>query len=69
MKNPIDNQRRPVTPAPFLRMSTPAEPSAEDEGDDLDDLLDETGAVTNRSNGKTGTETKAEPDPKPKPTQ
>jgi hypothetical protein len=36
----------------------------DDDSDDLDDELDETGAVTNRSNGKSGTDTTAEPDPK-----
>jgi len=37
------------------------------EGDDLDDELDETGAVTNRSDGKSGTNTTAEPDPTKQP--
>jgi hypothetical protein len=39
----------------------------DDIDDDLDDLLDETGAVVNRGNGKSGTDTEAEPDRKPKP--
>ncbi|MDR5755215.1 MULTISPECIES: hypothetical protein [unclassified Caballeronia] len=37
----------------------------EDADDDLDDVLDETGEIANRSNGKSGTDTQAEPDPKP----
>ena len=45
-------------------MATQADPPADENDDDLDDLLDETGAVTNRSNGKTGTNTEAEPDKK-----
>ncbi|MDR6411577.1 hypothetical protein [Paraburkholderia terricola] len=32
------------------------------DSDDLDDELDRTGEVANRSNGKTGTNTEAEPD-------
>ncbi|WP_250536765.1 hypothetical protein [Caballeronia sp. AZ10_KS36] len=51
--------RRSTAPT-ALWMSTPSDES----DDDLDDVLDETGAVTNRSNGKTGTNTEAEPDPK-----
>ncbi|MDR5837412.1 hypothetical protein [Caballeronia sp. LZ034LL] len=44
---------------------TPTPP--DDDSDDLDDVLGETGDIVNRSNGKTGTATEAEPDPKPKP--
>lgn len=36
--------------------------AADNDDDDLDDLLSETGDVTNRSSGKTGTNTTAEPD-------
>ncbi|MFM0048115.1 hypothetical protein [Caballeronia grimmiae] len=51
-------------PPPVIRsMSTPDEP-ADADSDDLDDVLDETGAVTNRSDGKTGTDTEAEPNRK-----
>jgi hypothetical protein len=39
--------------------------NTETDADDLDDLLDETGEIANRSNGKTGTYTEAEPDKKP----
>lgn len=41
-----------------------SDPPADENDDDLDDELDETGAVTNRSNGKSGTNTEAEPDKK-----
>jgi len=47
-------------------MTTENTPMQGDEDrDDLDDELDETGTVVNRSNGKSGTDTTAEPDPKP----
>jgi hypothetical protein len=60
MTNQLHMLSRPT--APFIAMSSG------DESDDLDDLLDETGEVTNRSNGKTGTDTTAEPDhDKPQP--
>jgi len=45
-------------------MATQADPPSDENDDDLDDQLDETGAVTNRSNGKSGTNTEAEPDKK-----
>lgn len=45
-------------------MSTPPDEPSDADSDDLDDLLDETGAVTNRSDGKTGTDTEAEPNRK-----
>ncbi|MDR5740629.1 MULTISPECIES: hypothetical protein [unclassified Caballeronia] len=51
---------------PFIHMmSTPDDESTDADSDDLDDVLDETGAVTNRSDGKTGTDTEAEPNRKP----
>ena len=50
---------------PIVRsMSTPDDEPADADSDDLDDVLDETGAVTNRSDGKTGTDTEAEPNRK-----
>lgn len=45
-------------------MSTPPNEPSDADSDDLDDVLDETGAVTNRSDGKTGTDTEAEPNRK-----
>jgi len=52
-------------PPPVIRsMSTPDDEPADADSDDLDDMLDETGAVTNRSDGKTGTDTEAEPNSK-----
>lgn len=36
-----------------------------DDSDDIDEELDETGEVTNRSSGKSGTDTSAEPERKP----
>lgn len=52
-------------PPPVIRsMSTPDDEPADADSDDLDDMLDETGAVTNRSDGKTGTDTEAEPNRK-----
>ncbi|AFT89142.1 hypothetical protein [Paraburkholderia phenoliruptrix] len=47
-----------------LSAATDSDPPAGENDDDLDDELDETGAVTNRSNGKSGTDTEAEPDKK-----
>ncbi|SAL78916.1 hypothetical protein [Caballeronia telluris] len=66
MTNQIDVHGRLNAPVSSLLMSTPPNPSAEDDSEDLDDVLDETGAVTNRSKGKSGTDTKAEPDLKGK---
>ena len=43
-----------------MMTSTESDPPAGEN----DDELDETGAVTNRSNGKSGTNTEAEPDKK-----
>ncbi|WP_027213871.1 hypothetical protein [Burkholderia sp. WSM2232] len=54
----------PLHPIAASFMATQAEPPADENDDDLDDQLDETGAVTNRSNGKSGTNTEAEPDKK-----
>jgi hypothetical protein len=47
-----------------MMTATESDPPAGENDDDLDDELDETGAVTNRSNGKSGTNTEAEPDKK-----
>lgn len=47
-----------------MSMAAESDPPAGENDDDLDDELDETGAVTNRSNGKSGTNTEAEPDKK-----
>ena len=46
----------------FNSMAAESDPPTGENDDDLDDELDETGAVTNRSNGKSGTNTEAEPD-------
>lgn len=54
----------PVRHVPVFGMAAASDPPADENDDDLDDELDETGAVTNRSNGKTGTDTEAEPDKK-----
>ncbi|AXF18360.1 hypothetical protein [Paraburkholderia caledonica] len=54
----------PVRHVPVIGMAAQSDPPAGENDDDLDDELDETGAVTNRSNGKTGTDTEAEPDKK-----
>ncbi len=48
----------------FASMAAESDPPTGENDDDLDDELDETGAVTNRSNGKSGTDTEAEPDKK-----
>jgi hypothetical protein len=57
----------PTAAEPLFLMSAGVDDrAAEDDSDDLDDLLDDTGAVVNRGNGKSGTATEAEPDPKPK---
>jgi hypothetical protein len=45
------------------RFSSPREEDAD--VDDIDDELDATGAITNRSDGKSGTSTRVEPDRKP----
>ncbi|WP_063786778.1 hypothetical protein [Caballeronia cordobensis] len=45
-------------------VSTPPGPSADDESDDIDDLLNEAGAIVHRSTGEAGTKTEAQPDPK-----
>lgn len=67
MTSHFDIHELPAVSVHFLLISMPPTPSAYDESDDLDDLLDETGATVHRSTGKTGTDTEAEPDPKPKP--
>ena len=67
MTSHFDIHELPAVSVHFLLISTPPTPSAYDESDDLDGLLDETGATVHRSTGKTGTDTEAEPNPKPKP--
>ena len=67
MTSNFDILHLPAMPVRFPLVSTPPGPSADDESDDLDDLLDETGATVHRSTGEAGAETEAEPDPKPKP--
>ncbi|MFP3582019.1 hypothetical protein SCB29_00265 [Paraburkholderia sp. SIMBA_055] len=61
--NPIANTL-PARHILSMMTSTESDPPAGENDDDLDDELDETGAVTNRSNGKSGTNTEAEPDKK-----
>lgn len=46
-------------PPPLVQHAHDAGPA---DDDDIDDLLSETGDITNRSSGKTGTNTEAEPD-------
>lgn len=58
------NHTLPPHAIPASIMATQSDPPADENDDDLDDELNETGAVTNRSNGKSGTDTEAEPDKK-----
>lgn len=67
MTSHFDILHLPAMPVPFPLVSTQPGPSANDESDDLEDLIDETGATVHRSTDEAGSEMEAEPDPKPKP--